>query len=190
MAAAAAYSPLPSFFFPAFGWHGRSGSLPEDNTQVGELARFYSLMNECNHEQTISLVVDMDRKPAAKPAETAPRPPATPAVTRTQTVDVRTSKAHALAYKETLPDNARSAVVRSTSSEESTARRRSAAAAAAEAATAQQRRAEGLPARGARPIRTGPTRESEPRHAVSEESSSGGPALGARSPAPQSPSRG
>ena len=40
-AAAAAYSPLPSsFFFPAFGWHGRTGSLPEDNTQVGELARF------------------------------------------------------------------------------------------------------------------------------------------------------
>ena len=92
-AAAAAYSPLPSFFFPAFGWHGRSGSLPEDNTQVGELARFQSIMNERNHKQTKSLVVGMDRKPAAKPAEAAPRPPATPAVTRTQTVDVRASKA-------------------------------------------------------------------------------------------------
>ena len=172
-AAAAAYSPLPSFFFPAFGWHGRSGSLPEDNTQVGELARFYSIMNERNHEQTKSLVVGMDRKPTAKPAETAPRPPpATPAMTRTQTVDVRASKARALAHKETLPggnNDAKSAVVRSTSTEGSAARRRSTAAAAAEAAAAQQRRAEALAACGARPSRTGPTREPEPRSAVSEE---------------------
>ena len=85
-------SPL-LFLFPAFGWHGRTGSLPEDNTQEGELARLYSLMNAINHERTKSLAVGMDREPAAKPAETAPRPPATPAVTRTQTVDVRASKA-------------------------------------------------------------------------------------------------
>ena len=133
----------------------------------------------------------MDRKPAAKPTETAPRPPATPAVTRNQTVDVRVSKARAVAYKETLPgNNVRSEVVRSTSSERTAARRRFAAAAAAEAATAQQRRAECLAARGARPIWTGPTWETEPKNAVSEELSSGVPALGARSPAPQSPSRG
>ena len=32
-------SPL-LFLFQAFGWHGRTGPLPKDYTQVGELARF------------------------------------------------------------------------------------------------------------------------------------------------------
>ena len=142
-------SPL-LFLFQAFGWHGRTGPLPKDHTQVGELARFQSLRNERDHEQTKSTAVGMDRKPAAKPTE---RPPTTPAVTRTQTVDVRrAAKARALAYKDTLPgNNARTTAVRGISSEGSAARRRSAAAASSEAAAAQQRRAEGLAARGARP---------------------------------------
>ena len=58
----------------------------------------------------------MDRKTAAKPSE---RPPATPAVTRTRTVDVRAAKARALAYcKDTLPvNNARTTAARGISSE-------------------------------------------------------------------------
>ena len=39
-AAAAASRLPPSFFFTAFGWHGRTGTLPKDDTQVGELACF------------------------------------------------------------------------------------------------------------------------------------------------------
>ena len=83
----------------------------------------------------------MDRKPAAKPPKTS-RPPATPAVTRTQAVGVRASKARALAFKDTLP-NHNSTATRSTSEERP--RRRTAAAAASEAAAAQQRRADVTP---------------------------------------------
>ena len=139
-AAAAASSPLPSFFFAGFGWHGRTGPLPKDNTQVGELARFLSLMNERNHELT---VVGMDQKPAAKPPEPAPRLPKTPAVAMHQTAAA--SKARALAFKGSLPG--KTAVVRSLRSlapERTEPRRRTATAAAAEATRAQQRRAGGL----------------------------------------------
>ena len=133
----------------------------------------------------------MDRKPAAKPPETASRPPATPAVTRTQTADVRAAKARALAYKDNLPsNNARSTATRSISAEGPAARRRTAAAASSEAAAAQQRRAEGLAARGARPARAGPTRETELKVEAREGLSAEPPAPGARTPAPQSPSRG
>ena len=85
-------------------------------------------MNERNHEQTEYTVVGMDRKTAANPPR-APRMPATPAVTRTQTADVRASKARALAFKETLPNQNSSTTTRSESEE--VARRRAAAADAA-----------------------------------------------------------
>ena len=142
-------------------------------------------MNERNHEQTKSTVVGMDRKAAAKPPKTS-RPPATPAVTRTQTVDVRASKARALAFKDTLP-NHNSTATRSTSEERP--RRRTAAAAASEAAAAQQRRAEGLAARVARPARAEPTtRNTEVKAEIKAEAREGlsadAHAPGARAPAP------
>ena len=148
-------------------------------------------MNERNHEQTKSTVVGMDRKAAAKPPRTS-RPPATPAVTRTQTVDVRASKARALAFKDTLPNHNSSTTTRSASEEGP--RRRTAAAAASEAAAAQQRRAEGMAARVARPARAEPTtRHTEVKAEIKAEAREGlsadAHAPGARAPAPMSPGR-
>ena len=76
-------------------------------------------------------------------------------MTRTQTVDVRASKARALAFKDTLPNHNSTTTTRSVSEEGP--RRRTAVAAASEAAAAQQRRAEGMAARVARPARAEPT---------------------------------
>ena len=134
----------------------------------------------------------MDRKAAANPPR-APRLPATPAVTRTQTVDVRASKARALAFKETLPNHQNaSTTIRSASDE--AARRRATAVASSEAATAQQRRAEGMAARVTRPARAEPTKrhtegkagiKAEEREGLSADAHDPGP----RAPAPTSPGR-
>ena len=148
-------------------------------------------MNERNHEQTKSTVVGMDRKAAAKPPKT-PRLPATPAVTRTQTVDVRASKARALAFMDTLPNHNSSTTTRSASEEGP--RRRTAVAAASEAAAAQQRRAEGMAARVVRPARAEPTtRHTEVKAEIKAEAREGlsadAHAPGPRAPAPMSPGR-
>ena len=132
----------------------------------------------------------MDRKPAAKPPGATPRPPATPAVTRTQTVDVRASKARAQEYKASLSVNARSVVTRNPPAEGATARRHSAAAAASEAAAAQRHRAENMASRGARQSRAELADKSETgSNARSTDSETGKSARGARPPAPQSPGR-
>ena len=149
-------------------------------------------MNERNHERTKSTVVGMDRKASANPPR-APRLPVTPAVTRTQTVDVRASKARALAFKETLPNHQNaSATIRSASDE--AARRRATAIASSEAATAQQRRAEGMVARVTRPARAEPTkRRTEGKAGIRAEEREGPSAdahdPGPRAPAPTSPGR-